>query len=57
MNREYRIIMIALGEGTAEDYGIVLTEEDKERIKRSQEESVKAKKEGRHIVWYAPDMD
>ena len=49
--------MIALGEGTPEDYNIVLTEEDKERIKRYQEESAKAKKEGRRIVWYAPDMD
>ena len=48
-------MMIALGEGTAEDYGIELTEEDKERIKRYQEESAKAKKEGRYIVWYAPD--
>lgn len=55
MNREYRIIMIALGEGIAEDYGIELTEEDKKRIKRYQEESARAKKEGRHIVWYAPD--
>lgn len=57
MNREYRIMMIALGEGTPEDYNIVLTEEDKERIKRYQEESAKAKKEGRHIVWFAPDED
>lgn len=55
MNREYRIIMIALGEGKPEDYDIELTEEEKERIKRYQEESAKAKKEGRHIVWYAPD--
>lgn len=57
MNREYRIIMIALGKGTAEDYGIEITEKDKERIKRYHEESAKAKKEGRRIVWYAPDMD
>ena len=57
MNREYRIIMIALGEGTAEDYGIELTEEDKERIKRYQEESAKSKNEGRQIVWFAPDED
>lgn len=47
--------MIALGEGKPEDYDIELTEEEKERIKRYQEESAKAKKEGRHIVWYAPD--
>ncbi len=54
MNREYVIIGIALGKTTAEKNNIVLTEE-KERIKRYQEESAKAKKEGRHIVWYAPD--
>ena len=57
MNREYRIIMIALGEGKPEDYDIELTEEEKERIKRYQEESAKAKKEGRQIVWFAPDED
>ena len=57
MNREYRIMMIALCEGTPEDYNVELTEEEKERIKRYQEESDEAKKEGRRIVWYAPDMD
>ncbi|WP_308748956.1 hypothetical protein [uncultured Anaerococcus sp.] len=57
MNREYRIIMIALGEGTAEDYGIELTDEDKKAIEWYKKESEKAKKEGRHIVFYAPDMD
>ncbi|MBZ2386753.1 hypothetical protein [Anaerococcus murdochii] len=57
MNREYVIIGIALGKTTAEKNNIVLTEEEKERIKRYQEESAKAKKEGRQLVWYAPDMD
>lgn len=57
MNREYLIIDIALGAEKVEDYDIILTEEEKERIKRYQEESAKAKKEGRRIVWYAPDMD
>ena len=57
LNREYVIIAIAFGKTTAEANNIVLTEEEKERIKRYQEESAKAKKEGRHIVWYAPDMD
>lgn len=57
MNREYVIIGIALGKTTAEKNNIVLTEEEKERIKRYQEESAKAKNEGRHIIWYAPDMD
>lgn len=55
MNREYLLIGIALGAEKAEDYDIILTEEEKERIKRYQEESAKVKKEGRHIVWYAPD--
>lgn len=57
MNREYLIMRIALGSEKACDYGIVLTEEEKERIKRYQEESSKAKKEGKQIVWYAPDDD
>ena len=57
MNREYVIIGIAFGKTTSEKNNIVLTEEEKERIKRYQEESAKAKKEGRRIVWYAPDMD
>ena len=57
MNREYLIIGIALGKTTAERNNIVLTEEEKERIKRYQEESAKAKKEGRKLVWFAPDED
>ncbi|WP_311491728.1 hypothetical protein [uncultured Anaerococcus sp.] len=57
MNREYLIIGIALGKTTAERNNIVLTEEEKERIKRYQEETEKARKEGRQIVWYAPDED
>lgn len=57
MNREYVIIGIALGKTTAEKNNIVLTEEEKERIKRYQEESAKAKKEGRQLIWYAQDMD
>lgn len=55
MNREYVIIRIALGKTTADKNNIVLTEEEKKRIKSYQEESAKAKKEGRHIVWFAPD--
>lgn len=42
--------MIALGEGSPEDYDIELTEEDKERIKRYQEENAKAKKEWSNLV-------
>ena len=49
--------MIALGEGNPEDYDIELIEEDEERIKRYQEESAKAKKEGKKLVWFAPDED
>ncbi len=32
MNREYRIIMIALDKGNPEDYDITLTKKDKEAI-------------------------
>lgn len=57
MNREYLIIGIALGQTTAKANNITLTEEEKERIKRYQEETEKARKEGKQIVWYAPDED
>ena len=57
MNREYLIIDIGLGAEKAEDYDIILTEEDKKAIEWYKKESEKAKKEGRHIIWYAPDMD
>lgn len=57
MNREYLIIDIAIGAEKVEDYDIILTEKEKERIKRYQEESAKAKKEGRKLVWFAPDED
>ena len=57
MNREYLIMRIALGDTTAEANNIILTEEDKKAIEWYKEESEKAKREGRHIVFYAPDMD
>ena len=57
MNREYLLIGIALGRTSAETNNITLTEEDKEAIEWYKKESEKAKKEGRHIVFYAPDMD
>ncbi|WP_311481437.1 hypothetical protein [uncultured Anaerococcus sp.] len=57
MNREYRIMMIALCEGTPEDYNVELTEEDKESIEWYKKESKKAKNEGKSIVFYAPDED
>lgn len=56
MNREYLIIDIALGAEKAEDYDIVLTEEDKKAIEWYKKESEKAKKEERRIVFFAPDM-
>lgn len=56
MNREYRM-MIALCEGTPEDYNVELTEEDKESIEWYKKESKKAKNEGKSIVFYAPDED
>lgn len=57
MNREYLLIDIGLGAEKLEDYDIDLTEKEKERIKRYKEESAKAKKEGRKLVWFAPDED
>lgn len=48
---------IALGSEKAEDFGIELTEEDKKSIEWYRKESEKAKKEGRRIVFYAPDED
>ncbi|MEQ0488841.1 hypothetical protein ABLW17_07235 [Anaerococcus murdochii] len=57
MNREYLIMRIALGRTTAEANHIILTKEDKKAIEWYKKESEKAKKEGRHIVFYAPDMD
>lgn len=57
MNREYLLIGIALGRTSAETNNITLTEEDKEAIEWYKKESEKAKKEGIHIVFYAPDMD
>lgn len=55
MNREYLLMGIALGDTTAEANNIILKEEDKEAIEWYKEESEKAKREGRHIVWFAPD--
>lgn len=48
---------IALGSEKIEDYDIELTEEDKKAIEWYKEESEKAKREGKHIVFYVPDMD
>ncbi|MBP2016145.1 hypothetical protein [Anaerococcus degeneri] len=56
MNREYLIIDIALGAEKAEDYDIVLTEEDKKAIEWYKKEYEKAKKEERRIVFFATDM-
>ena len=57
MNREYLIMRIALGRTTAEANHIILTKEDKKAIEWYKKESEKAKKEGKQIVFYAPDMD
>ncbi|MBU5668611.1 hypothetical protein KQI68_02025 [Peptoniphilus sp. MSJ-1] len=57
MNREYLIINIALGATTAERNNIILTEKEKERIKRYQEIARKADEEGSNIIFYAPDED
>lgn len=55
LNREYLIMRIALGDTTAEANNITLTEKDKEAIEWYKRESEKAKKEGKFIVFYAPD--
>ena len=57
MNREYLIMRIELGGTTAEENNIILTEKDKEAIEWYKKESEKAKKVGKHIVFYATDMD
>lgn len=58
MNREYRIIGIAMGRLKANECGIILTEEDKKSIKEYQEIAKKSKEEGSNIIFYAPpDMD
>ena len=57
MNREYSLIGIALGRTSAETNNITLTDQEKEAIEWYKKESEKANKEGKHIVFYAPDMD
>lgn len=57
MNREYILIGIASGRTTAEANNITLTDKEIERVNRYREKAEKAKKEGRNIVFYAPDED
>lgn len=57
MNREYILIGIAKGRTTAEANNITLTDKEKQRVKRYREKAAKAKKEGKKIVFYAPDED
>lgn len=57
MNREYLLMSIALGKTSAEANNITLTDEDKKAMEWYKKESEKAKKEGKHIVFFAPDMD
>ncbi|MHC5099775.1 hypothetical protein ACYSNN_08105 [Peptoniphilus genitalis] len=57
MNREYILIGIAKGRTTAEANNITLTEKEKQRVNRYREKVEKAEKEGRSIVFYAPDED
>lgn len=57
MNKEYLLIGIALGRTSVEANNITLTKEDKEAIEWYKKESEKAKKEGKRIVFFAPDMD
>lgn len=57
MNREYLLMRIALGDTTAEKNGITLDEKDKKAIEWYKNESREAKKEGKNIVFFAPDED
>lgn len=57
MNREYILIGIATGRTSAEANNIILTDEEKQRVNRYREKAEKAKKEGKNIVFYAPDED
>lgn len=57
MNREYILIGIANGRTTAEANNITLTDKEKQRVKRYREKAEKAEKEGKNIVFYAPDED
>lgn len=57
MNREYILIGIANGRTTAEANNITLTDKEKQRVNRYREKSEKAEKEGKNIVFYAPDED
>lgn len=57
MNREYILIRIACGDTSAEANNIVLTPEDKKAIEWYRAEAEKAEREGRSIVFYAPDED
>ena len=57
MNREYILIGVAKGRTTAEANNITLTDKEKQRVNRYREKVEKAKKEGKNIVFYAPDED
>ena len=57
MNREYILIGIAKGRTTAEANNITLTDKEKQRVNRYREKVEKPKKEGKNIVFYAPDED
>ena len=57
MNREYILIGRATGRTSAEANNIVLTPEDKKAIEWYRAEAEKAEREGRSIVFYAPDED
>lgn len=57
MNREYLLIRIACGDTSAEANNIVLTPEERKRVDKYKAKAEKAKREGRSIVFYAPDED
>ena len=55
MNREYILIGIATGRTSAEANNIVLTPEERKRIERYRAKAEKVEREGRSIVFYAPE--
>ena len=49
--------LTASGRTTAEANNITLTDKEIERVNRYREKAEKAKKEGKSIIFYAPDED
>lgn len=57
MNREYRLIGIAMGRLNPKECGIVLTDDDRKSIQEYRDIAKKADEEGKFFIFYAPDED